>query len=428
MERQYLYSSDILLPQNCDYKKWSVIACDQYISDPNYWEQVSQIVGDSPSALNMILPEIYLESPEVDERISKIRVYMQLYLSNVLREEKNALIYTERRLSSGAVRHSIIGAVDLMDYDFRRGSAAPIRATEGTVLSRIPPRVKIREGAPLELPHVILLMDDKAETVIEPLTAEMDWKQPLYDFELMMNGGHLRGIRLTEEQQQRVINAVTVLAEPEAFYTKYGDENPLVFAVGDGNHSLATAKTAFEQLRQTLTDEEAMKHPARYALVEVMNLHDASLCFEPIYRAVFRVDTEDLIQSFCRYYPDAIRISGPAGDSEKGKGHVFAYLAGGREETVIVRNPSAQLPVGTLQNFLDDYLKTHKEAFVDYIHGVETTKKLARQSNTAGFLFRGMEKDDLFRTVIKDGALPRKTFSMGEADDKRFYLECRKIR
>ena len=426
MERQYLYSADILLPEGCDWQKWSVIACDQYTSDPVYWETVNQIVGTAPSALNMVLPEIYLEKEGVEERIAAIRACMNRYLESVLREEKDALLYTERCLSSGAVRHSIIGAVDLMDYDFRRGAESPIRATEGTVLSRIPPRVKIREGAALELPHVILLMDDKAETVVEPLAEQTSEMLPLYNFELMMNGGHLRGFRLTEAQKQRVICAISALAEPDVYYEKYGEKNPLVFAVGDGNHSLATAKTAFEQIRQTLSEDEAMRHPARYALVEVMNLHDASLCFEPIYRVMFGVDSEDLIQSLCRYYPDTVRLPGVT-DTDT-EGDTFVCLSGGREETVIVRNPSAQLPVGTLQTFLDDYLQIHSGASVDYIHGTAATRELSRKKDTVGFLFRGMEKDDLFRTVIKDGALPRKTFSMGEADDKRFYLEGRKIR
>ena len=416
--------ADILLPQNCEYAKWSVVACDQYTSQPEYWQRVEERVGRAPSALRLILPESCLEGPDVETDIMEINTTMSRYLrEGRFQEYPDSLFYVERALDSGAVRRGLIGMVDLEQYDYEPGSGAPIRATEGTVLSRIPPRVAVRKNAPIELPHVMLLADDPDRTVIEPLSEHTDEMEPLYDFELMEQGGHLRGWRLTGEQKEQVHTALAALADPAAFRNRYHlveDLPVLLFAVGDGNHSLATAKECYERQKRLTPPEHWANLPARYALVELDNLHDASLEFEPIHRLVFGAKPEELLSALEEYYPGAKR-----GD---GAGHKLTYVYGETQGVISVPDPAAQLPVGTLQNFLDWYLARHKGVRVDYIHGEDVVRKLAAQPDTVGFLLPAMGKEELFPTVIRDGVLPRKTFSMGEAHDKRFYLEARRIR
>ena len=416
--------ADILLPRDCDLSLWSVVACDQYTSQPEYWQRVEERVGRAPSALRLILPESCLEGPDVETDIMEINTTMSRYLrEGRFQEYPDSLFYVERALDSGAVRRGLIGMVDLEQYDYEPGSGAPIRATEGTVLSRIPPRVAVRKNAPIELPHVMLLADDPDRTVIEPLSEHTDEMEPLYDFELMEQGGHLRGWRLTGEQKEQVHTALAALADPAAFRNRYHlvEALPvLLFAVGDGNHSLATAKECYERQKRLTPPEHWANLPARYALVELDNLHDASLEFEPIHRLVFGAKPEELLEALTEYYPGAKR-----GD---GTGHKLAYVYGETQGVVSVPDPAAQLPVGTLQNFLDWYLARHKGVRVDYIHGEDVVRKLAAQPDTVGFLLPAMGKEELFPTVIRDGVLPRKTFSMGEAHDKRFYLEARRIR
>ena len=416
--------ADILLPRDCDLSLWSVVACDQYTSQPEYWQRVEERVGRAPSALRLILPESCLEGPDVETDIMEINTTMSRYLrEGRFREYPDSIFYVERTLDSGAVRRGLIGMVDLEQYDYEPGSGAPIRATEGTVLSRIPPRVAVRKNAPIELPHVMLLADDPDRTVIEPLSEHTDEMEPLYDFELMEQGGHLRGWRLTGEQKEQVHTALAALADPAAFRNRYHlveDLPVLLFAVGDGNHSLATAKECYERQKRLTPPEHWATLPARYALVELDNLHDASLEFEPIHRLVFGAKPEELLSALEEYYPGAKR-----GD---GAGHKLAYVYGETQGVISVPDPAAQLPVGTLQNFLDWYLARHKGVRVDYIHGEDVVRKLAAQPDTVGFLLPAMGKEELFPTVIRDGVLPRKTFSMGEAHDKRFYLEARRIR
>ena len=416
--------ADILLPRDCDLSLWSVVACDQYTSQPEYWQRVEERVGRAPSALRLILPESCLEGPDVETDIMEINTTMSRYLrEGRFQEYPDSIFYVERTLDSGAVRRGLIGMVDLEQYDYEPGSGAPIRATEGTVLSRIPPRVAVRKNAPIELPHVMLLADDPDRTVIEPLSERTGEMEPLYDFELMEQGGHLRGWRLTGEQKEQVHTALAALADPAAFRNRYHlveDLPVLLFAVGDGNHSLATAKECYERQKRLTPPEHWANLPARYALVELDNLHDASLEFEPIHRLVFGAKPEELLSALVEYYPGARR-----GD---GTGHKLAYVYGETQGLVSVPDPAAQLPVGTLQNFLDWYLARHKGVRVDYIHGEDVVRKLAAQPDTVGFLLPAMGKEELFPTVIRDGVLPRKTFSMGEAHDKRFYLEARRIR
>ncbi|MBE6529866.1 MAG: DUF1015 domain-containing protein [Ruminococcaceae bacterium] len=412
-------SADILLPdfKKTDGTRWAVVACDQYTSDAGYWKTAENFVGDAPSTLRLMLPEIYLGKDDAT-RIEKIHAEMKTALQTVLQRHSDCMIYLERRLEGGKVRRGLIGKIDLETYDYNKGSTSLIRATEGTVLERIPPRVAVRRGAPLEMPHVLLLIDDPERTVIEPLSGKTAEK--LYDFDLMAGGGHVCGYALSKDEQEKAVRALAALSTPEVMKKKYGsaDLAPLLFAVGDGNHSLASAKAYYEEIKAKL-GAAALSHPARYALCEVNNLHDDDLEFEPIYRVVFGADPKDLTDSF---RAAVSKLTGAA------KPQSVTVLCGKEEETIQIPSPEKQLPVGTVQAFLDEYLASHPGVRVDYIHGTDAVRRLvAENDGNAGFLFAGMEKDQLFRTVMFDGALPRKTFSMGRAQDKRFYLECRKI-
>ena len=414
--------ADILLPRNCEYTKWSVVACDQYTSQPEYWQRVEEYVGAAPSTLRLILPESCLDGPNVETDIVEVNNTMTRYL----REDRfkllpGCLIYVERRLDNLRVRRGLVGMVDLEQYDYEPGSPAQVRATEGTVLSRIPPRVAVRKNAPLELPHVMLLTDDPERTVIEPLSDRKEEMELLYDFDLMERGGHIAGWKLTEQQMSAMAGALRALADPASFNARYGTEDKpvLLFAVGDGNHSLATAKECYERQKKLVPPEQWEGLPARYALCELVNLHDSSLEFEPIHRVVFRTEPEALLEALLAAYPGAYR--------GEGEGHVLRYVWEGGTGAVTVPHPTAQLEVGTLQSFLDAYVKEHGGR-IDYIHGADVTRELARRNGNVGFLLPAMGKEQLFPTVIHDGVLPRKTFSMGEAHDKRFYLEARKIR
>ena len=414
-------AADILIPQNVDFSKWSVVACDQYTSEPKYWEDVKNIVGDSPSTLNIIYPEVYLEEENSEARIKNINETMQRYVDDGLfLETLDSIIYTERTQSDGRTRKGIIGMLDLDEYDFSKGSQSKIRATEGTIIERIPPRQRVRRGAPLELPHIIMLIDDREKKIIEPLADKTERFEKLYDFDLIKNGGHLKGYLVDEIMKQEILGKIEKLGDKTAFEEKYGvkDKGVLMFAAGDGNHSLATAKSCWEEIKATLSDAEKENHPARYALVEVMNIHDTALEFEPIQRVIFDVDGEKLLEAFKAYYETSETDNG---------GQRVDYVVNGKEGSVYIANPSSNLPVGSLQNFLDKYL-LENGGRIDYIHGNDVVRSLAKEKNTIGFMVDAMEKNDLFLTVIKDGSLPRKTFSMGEAQDKRFYLECKRIK
>jgi len=396
------YKADILLPKAEDLTKWSVVACDQYTSQPEYWEKAAELVGECPSTLNLVYPEAFLS--EGDARIEKINNTMQRYCDEGLFNlYENCFIYVERTLSGDRVRKGIVGAVDLEDYDFHKGAKSKIRATEGTVMERIPPRVKIRENAPLELPHVMLLVDDKEKLLIENIKKG----EKVYDFELMADGGHLEGWVVDGE------NADTFLENVEKFAVNAPDG--LVFAVGDGNHSLATAKTCWENLKPTLSEEEKKTHPARFCLVEIENIHDDVLEFEPIHRAVFGIEDKD---AFLKKIMQELECE----PLDNGGQHVV-FVADGKKTDLYIAKTSSPLAVGTLQKYLDTL--TYE---VDYIHGEDVVEKLSNGEGAVGFLLPKPEKSSLFETVIQDGALPRKTFSMGEANEKRYYMEAKKIR
>ena len=415
--------ANILLPKaGTDMHKWAVVACDQFTSQPEYWEEVDRIAGDAPSTLRLILPESKLNDANVDEHIAAINRSMDDYLArDIFQTYPDSVIYIERTQSDGTVRPGLVAAVDLEKYDYTPGSGSLIRATEGTVLERIPPRVRVRKDAPIELPHVMLLIDDPQKTCIEPVQAAKDSMEKVYDFDLMMKGGHLTGWKLSEAQSDALADALAGLTTEDAMREKYGITcvAPLLFAVGDGNHSLATAKTCYENLKKVTPESEWASLPARYALVEIENLHDDALQFEAIHRVVFGVDPEKLIAAFKEFYPTA--------REGQGVGHTIAYTWAGGAGYLNVPNPRVQLAVGTLQNFLDAYLKENGGE-VDYIHGDKVTDELGSKPGNIGFKLPAMGKDQLFKTVIADGVLPRKTFSMGHAEDKRYYVEGRKIR
>ena len=411
--------ADILLPDFSEHQayQWAVVACDQFTSEPEYWEAVERKVGDAPSTLRLILPEVYLE--EQADRIPQINAAMDDYLKSVLKEHKDCMIYVRRYQSDLTIRQGLIGLIDLEEYDYHKGAETRIRATEGTVLERIPPRVQVRRGASLELPHVMLLIDDPAHTVM-PLAHSLCEQEPAYAFRLMIGGGEICGFRIPGKRAVAIQEALEALVTPEQMQARYGKEGlaPLLFAVGDGNHSLATAKACYEEIKETL-GQAALDHPARYALCEVVNLHDESLHFQPIYRVMFGVDPDAVAAEFSAYCATL------AGDAQAQ--HVCC-INGAREWSVEIPTPEKQLTVGTVQDFLDVYVAAHPEVRVDYIHGEKALATLSSAPDAIGFLFDGMHKSELFKTVIFDGALPRKTFSMGHAKDKRYYLEARKIK
>jgi len=424
----------VYLPKaGVDLNKWAIIACDQFTSEPEYWIAVEKIVGDAPSTLNLTFPEVHIEKPGEDERIKNIQLTMRKYLDEGILQPYDGLIYVERTVS-GETRKGIMLCLDLENYDYNKGSSSLIRATEGTIVERLPPRIKIRQGAALELPHILVLIDDPHHTVIEPLSADKSTLEKLYDFDLMLDSGHLAGYAVNKAHENQVIEALRGLARPETFTAKYGiseDEPVLLFAMGDGNHSLATAKAIWEKMKSQV----GMDHPSRYALVEIENVHDDGLAFEPIHRVLFGLKKDlfaELEKTFGANYTYTPVADGAdmtqRVDSAKGKNQVIGLVGGGKQFGVIkIADPSSNLAVGTIQSFLDTFLKNGGADRIDYVHGEDVVERLALQSGNAGYYLAGMHKSELFKTVILDGALPRKTFSMGEAREKRFYMEARKI-
>lgn len=428
-----LQVGEILIPRkSIDLKKWAVIACDQFTSQPEYWDQVRAFVGNAPSTFHLILPEVYLGSPDEPERVTAIQATMRAYLDQNLLLPHEGMILVER-VVDGKTRHGVMAALDLEQYDFHKGAQTLIRATEGTIIERLPPRIRIREGAPLELPHILVLIDDPACTVIEPLVARKERLPLLYATELMLGSGAVRGFSLTSpDVEAELVTALRKLADPRAFRARYGlnsDQPVLLFAVGDGNHSLATAKAIWEKIKNKV----GMDHPARYALVEIENIHDPGLVFEPIHRVLFGV-RDSVIPAMERFFGEVVTTH-PMTDPEE---MITAVKTGSAKKqqvglvsasgvSILDLPPLTNLPVGSLQAFLDAWLKDGGAERIDYVHGDEVVFELGKQTGNLGFYLPAMAKTDLFKTVILDGALPRKTFSMGEAHEKRFYLEARRI-
>lgn len=415
-ERIGIRPAQILLPAaGVKPETWACIACDQYTSEPEYWEKAFAVAGDAPSAIRLILPEYNLKNSE--SLIPQIHRTMADYLAQgLLTPAVNpGFILCERTIASGT-RLGLVCTVDLEQYSFEKGSLPLIRPTEQTITDRLPPRLKIRRGAPVELTHIMILIDDPDRTVLEPLQAAKASLRKVYDFDLMMNGGHLAGWAVdSAEALAQVDQSLNALMDTKG-------ENPLLLAVGDGNHSLATAKAYWNEIRESLTEAERENHPARYALCEIVNIHDKALLFEPIYRIVTGT-TRAAVMADWKAYAEAKGMSLAA----EGSDHRFTVVSADGEETVAVLNPEGAIPCETIQKFLDSFLSRYPEAGIDFIHGEGSLRALAAKPETVGFLLPDIDKHSFFKDVEKLGVLPRKTFSMGEADEKRFYMEAKKI-
>ena len=401
-------SCDILVPNGCEHEKWSVVACDQFTSEREYWHKLERYVGDAKSTLKLIFPEAYLEDDDKDERIENINRTMREYLDGgVFKTLKDSFIVCKRTTASGVSRLGIVLAIDLEDYCFTHPSHAYVRSTEGVVLDRIPPRLKIRQDAPVELPHIMLLIDDRKHRVIEPIWEGRADLEKVYDFDLNMGGGHLEGYRI---DAQKVIDVFDKYVD--SVQDLYGEKtNDFIFAVGDGNHSLATAQAHWNRIKEGLTDAQKAVHPARFALCEVENLHDDGIVFEPIHRFVFGAK-----EDFIGYLQTAL----------SGEKTIEAFDKIGNY-TLNVDRVGAKA-IKDIQDAIDAYLKEHSECSVDYIHGIEHLKDVAAHNVGVAIAMPKIEKDELFGYVLKNGTLCRKAFSMGEAEEKRYYFEAKKIR
>jgi Protein of unknown function (DUF1015) len=425
----------ILLPRpGIDLAKWAVIACDQYTSEPDYWRSVARAVGEAPSTLHVIFPEVYLGTADAASRIRRIQDTMQSYLSNRMFREHDGAIYVERTLGD-RIRRGLMLELDLEQYDFGSKSTSPIRPTEGTMVERLAPRIAVRRGAELELPHILVLIDDPAGTVIEPIGAERGNLTRLYETDLMLGGGHVAGYAVDPAQGERVTHALHALASPAAFAKRYGvpeETAVMLFAVGDGNHSLATAKAFWESIKGSV----GMDHPSRFALVEVENIHDPALEFSPIHRLLFGVTAdvrEAMAEAFgsrlsCTDLPSAAAMRERV-HATSGSRHAVGLIEPDRRFSVIeIADPRSSLAVGTFQPFIDRFIERHGATHVDYVHGDGALERLATEARNVGLHLPAVSKGDLLRMVVREGPLPRKTFSMGEANEKRFYIEARRIR
>ncbi|MBR2823175.1 MAG: DUF1015 domain-containing protein [Clostridia bacterium] len=410
------HPADLLLPrEDIRPETWACVACDQYTSQPEYWREVEALVGDAPSTLRLMLPECDLKDSQ--ERVPRIHAAMTEYLDQGLLTVavRNGFILCERTTASGT-RLGLVGTVDLEAYDYAAGSMPLVRPTEQTIAERLPARLAIRRGAPVELSHILILIDDPDRTVLEPLQAAKADLRKLYDFDLMQRGGHLTGYAVeTEERLSHVENALNALKEKQG-------EHPMLLAVGDGNHSLATAKAYWNEIRETLSPEEREHHPARFALCEIENLHDNALRFEPIHRLITGVWPEDLYDAWERYCDARGMVL-----SEEGSGHIFTMVIRKDEYPVVVQRPEGFIPCETIQLFLDEFLQARPDASIDYIHGADALRHLAQNKRSVGFILPEINKKTFFQDVMNLGVLPRKTFSMGEADEKRFYMESKRI-
>jgi len=428
-----IMAPEILIPRkDIDVSRWAVIACDQFTSEPSYWSRVETLTAGVPSASHMILPEVYLDalsSDQLDRKISDINESISMYLSDgTLAGLPSGFILLDRSTEFHASRKGLILAVDLDQYDFTPGTALRIRATEGTVLSRIPPRVRIRRDAEVEIPHIMVLIDDPDRTVIEPAFASLQsaGDAPVYDFDLMQNGGHLTGYFAGADtpEAEKIVGALTSLLHTSA--------DGFLFAVGDGNHSLATAKAHWDSISHTLTDNEKSIHPARFALVEVVNIHDEGLDFEPIHRVAFGLSVEDFYASAGTYWAgQGFHFFSETDWAEQssafeGSVQIIPVLQGEQTFYMILTAPRHSLAVGSLQNALDHLLSSRPDVRLDYIHGETAVRALSTEENL-GFLLPSISKNSFFETISAEGVFPRKTFSMGEASEKRYYMESKRI-
>ena len=407
--------ADILMPKTDSMEKWAVIACDQFTSDQAYWDRVRRNAEGAVSTINLILPEAELGTEKEAEHTAVINATMKRYMDeDVFTTYPNSFVYVERQLENGSIREGLVGMVDLDAYDYSTGATSAIRATERTVAERIPPRQRVRRDAPIELPHILMLCDDHDKKLIEPIGAKKDSLKKLYDFDLMEGGGHITGWLVEGKDVDEFNKALADYTATVGEKYKGLKGVPMVFAVGDGNHSLATAKSCYEELKKNHPGEDLSNHPARYALVELENIHDPAQVFEPIHRVIFKTDTKKLLAALQK-------------DACAEGGFPVQWYTKDASGTVYLDRAKSELAVGVLQGFLDEYLKDNAGE-IDYIHDDDALISLAKQDGAIGFLLPAMEKSQLFRGVIADGILPRKTFSMGHSREKRYYLEGRKIK
>ena len=418
MNNPVIYPAQWLMPApETNLTAWACVACDQYTSQPAYWEQADLLVGSQPSTLRFILPECYLSQSA--QRIPQIQQAMQSAVNTGALQPTpwQGFILTERTTQTGA-RLGLVAVIDLECYDYRKGSKSLVRATEETIESRIPPRAQVRKDAILETSHVLMLLDDPMHSVVEPLHDKRDQLEKIYDFPLMLGGGHLTGYAVKDPADIQAVYAAL-----DQLHARLDPSNPLLFAVGDGNHSLATAKAIWESVKPTLTYEQTANHPARFAMVEVENIHDDALVFEPIHRVLFGYDGDDLLDDIARFATE----KGAAIAADEYAQEITVVFEGKEVELSISGSPYT-MAVGTLQAFLDQWMKNHSETTLDYIHGEDAVQELVKGEKAVGFLLPAPDKSDLFTTVIREGAMPRKSFSMGEAHEKRYYMECRKLK
>lgn len=402
-----LKADNILLPNVEDMSAWACIACDQFTSEKEYWDELKQKVSGKRTTLDLTLPEIYLED-DAPSRIAKINANIKQYLADgVFNKLDKGFILTIRKTPFVEKRIGLMVAIDLEKYEYSPKSDALIRATEGTIEERIPPRLKIRKDADVEFPHVMVLFDDEKREITETLYKNKDKYEKLYDFTLNMGGGHIEGYFVSDFDS--VIKQFEGLLDSERLIKKYGREDKFLFAVGDGNHSLATAKTHWNNVKATLSESEKEVHPARYALVELVNVYDEGIYFEPIFRFVFGIDKQKFLKGL-------EKVDG-------GKMRVYS------DKKLNAQDGKNGLPDGI--RAVDAYIKefiSKNGGTVDYVHGEENLFKLIDDNdNSVGILFEKLDKGDLFKYVSNNGAFPRKTFSMGEGVEKRYYLEGRRI-
>ena len=384
--------ADILLPQNCDMTKWSVVACDQFSSQPEYWAALEAANAGVPSTLHLMFPEAYLETRDQ-------------FAEGVFRTLPDSYVYVERTLRTGEVRRGLLGVLDLDAYDYSKGSTSPIRATEGTIESRLPPRVRVREGAALEMPHIMVFIDDPENGVMGLLDRE--------------NGGHIRGWQVSGAAAERLEAALDALADPAMLRARYGDAAPVIYAMGDGNHSLATAKKCWEAIKPGLTEAERETHPARRSLVELVNIHDPAIGFEPIHKVLFETDPAAALDEL------GGALASLTGDADTC--HTLRLVAAAGERELTVRGLTIGQLIGAAEDACQQYLSRHGGK-IDYIHNDDTAIGMGRRPDGVAILLPRMEKGELFPSIVRSGPFPKKSFSIGHAQDKRYYLECRKIR
>lgn len=413
-------SAKILLPKEQDMHRWSVVACDQFSSQMEYWEKLEKLSEGVPSTLHLMLPEAYLDKCDQFAQAEKINSRMDEYLAaGIFEETEECYVYVERRLASGKVRRGLMGVLDLEEYDYSANSASPIRATEGTVEDRLPPRVRVREGASIEMPHIMVFIDDAADSVLGGLEKIKTRLPKLYDFSLNAGGGAICGYKVTGENAADMEKAIDALSNTETLRKRYGDAPPAIFAMGDGNHSLATAKKCWEKIKEALSEEEKKTHPARYSLVEIVNIHDEAISFEPIHKVIFETDPENFISEGEKWWAEQSKISD--------KSHHISLIAGAKEKHISVSGLTIGELIGKAEEFCQNYMSRYGGK-IDYIHNDDTAISMGKREGCACILLPKMEKGELFPSIIESGPFPKKSFSIGHAEDKRYYLECRKIK